>query len=342
MFLMKFIAHAIKFVLALEVVQALIKALTPERYYCWKTFCWLSIFSWLTAALATGLVSRVIYICGWSLFIASIDWAAREEKIPLRPWLTAALICIFVFDVITGQVPKQAIVFWPPVAAIVAALPSFFNKQLYLKLPSEKERQKLLVLVLSQVLLSCWLQFAILTQNLMANYPSLLAEDISESNFLVKFEGIIQAKPKGVDIINGLKDELNDELGKQPWSEVKAWFSTPRLPEAVQVMSDEVKEQVLPVVNNNLLGQEKSERDLWEIQADARQTAAGYNLKLKAVWNGPRSQTEEYYVEQSCSISPVLVYSPNKDSIKFSCQEMKIEGWPQKDPQKESFISQGD
>ena len=335
---MKFITRAIQFVFALEAVKALNKAVTPDRYYSWKTFCWLSIFSWLMAALATGLVNRVIYICGWSLFVASIDWAAREKKMPLRPWLTAALICTFVFDTLMGQVPKQAIVFWPPIAAIVAALPYFFDKKLYFKLPSAKQRQQLILLVLSQILIGCWLQFTILTQNMMVNYPSFLAEDISESNFLVKFEGIIPAKPKGVEIINGVKDQLKEDLGKQPWSGVKQWFSNVGLQENVQVMSEDVKEQLIPVVANKLLGQQKSEKDLWEIKADAKQTAAGYNLRLKAVWTGPRSRNEPYYVEQSCSISPVLVYSPNKDSIKFNCQEMKVAGWPQDEP----FISKGE
>lgn len=336
-----FITSVIRLFLGFKIVRILVQLLGPTRFYSWKTFFWLGIFSWLMSSLASGLVDRVIYVCGWIFFIAAIDWFAREDKIPLRPWLTSALICIFVFDLATAGIKREALVFWPTIAGVVAAIPYFIDNQLYPKLPSQVERQRLVVLVLSQILLSCWLQFFIITQNLMADYPSLLADNLERSSFLVKVDLGKPERPKGVDLINGIKEELIQDLGQEPWSEVKERLSQPGFPESLQVTSDKVKQKVLPNSTTNLLGKETSEASLWEVESDTKPVASGYNLRLKAKWKGPHFENTDYQVEQYCEIVPVLVYKSDKESIKINCNQMQVRGWPQEviDSKRKPFIS---
>lgn len=324
---MNILTKIIKFTILLELGKKFLRAIRPPRAYSWETFLGLGLFSWFMSSFATSLVQDITRIGGWLFFIAAIDWAARKYYLFLRPWLTGALICIFIFHISLDEVPQEAVVIWPPISALVAGLPKFFDRQLYLRLPPVKERQNLVVLLSSQIILSCWLQFAILTQNWLTEYPSLLAEDFDRSSFVRRLDWGKKIEPQGVNILNEFTEEVKQQLKEKSWSSVNNWFKGQEWQLQMQRISEEAKRSVFLSENQFLEGQESPESSWWQISYSSQPVVSGYKIKLLALWNGPRSSEQQYYVEKTCDVIPASFYEANKDAVEFHCEPVKIQGW---------------
>ncbi len=341
---MKLITKIINFILGLKISQVIVEALKPARPYSWKTMIGLGVFSWIVSLFAVGFPQEIISTCGWFFFIFGVSWAGRTNEITLSDWLIGALVCIFIFSIFTDSIPRQAIIFWPPISAIVAGLPYFIDKNLNLQIPPVEDRLTLVILFMSQILLSCWLQFGLLTQDWLAKYPSLLTEDFSRSTFVVRWDWRQPDKPKGAALLNLITQDLQDFFTEQSWSQVELWLLREDEQKQLDVIVDRAKQEILQLKSNEveedqiILGSSTWEGKLWKIESEVKPRVVGYSLDLKALWEGPRSRAGEYYIEKKCIISPSL---PTNDgtTISFKCNAPEVNGW-QNRRQKNSIITQ--
>ena len=162
-----------------------------------------------------------------------------------------------------------------------------------MQLPNPEKRQKMIVVFLSHVVISCWFQFYYVLQDWLQQYPSLLADDLRRSAFVVKLPASEPAISRGTLILNSLETKLSEELDNKPWSEIERWLQDRenKLKLAVQESQKELA---------NL-----EEDALWQFTSKVSSSESGYNLQLIAIWQGPRSQPEMFSIEKLCKINQV-------------------------------------
>lgn len=281
-----------------QFLESLRKFLTPPSAYSWQTLISLSFFSWLMSFLATELVQNFISCMGWIFLIFGVSWATTENPIkiwgiPIGPWITGALVCIFIFGVWTGEVPPAAWVSWPIISAILASLRDFITDELRFKVPPPVSRQKLVILFGCNLLVSCWIQFHFLIQDWLRQYPSLLADDLRGSTFITQLSPQSAQRTTGASVLDSMGTQLQAQLENQPWSNVERWLL--EIEKNLNVLKEKATTK-LP----------RLEEDIWwSYTYQILSQGSGYDLQLQAVWQGPRSQPQEYALRKSCQITQV-------------------------------------
>ncbi|NES72419.1 MAG: DUF5357 domain-containing protein, partial [Okeania sp. SIO2D1] len=139
--------------------------LTPESAYSWQIPILLSLFSWLMSLISTGFIRTLIATFGWLFLIIGVNWVTKKNSIPFGPWITGWLICVLLFGSFTGEIPPVAVVMWPLVSAGVVVFSKSLDQEINLHVPPPAARLELVILIGTQLLLSCWLQFYFVTQN---------------------------------------------------------------------------------------------------------------------------------------------------------------------------------
>jgi hypothetical protein len=278
--------------------------------FSWETLILLWLFSWYMAWLATGFVQNLLANLGWIFLIFGVYWATtstrlfwlfRNEKekkwgFALSPWITGAVVSAYLFRQFPGESSREALVAWPVISAIIAALPDFLDKDLRPKSPEPQKRQNLIILFGTQFLLSCWFQFGYLIQDWLVQYPSLLADDFNQSAFVVKLESPLSAPmPRGATILDAMEPKVRAQFDGKPWPEVERLLLEQQRTTLISTLAEGTKQQTSPV----------EEDSLWQVASDVSARSSGYNLELQAIWQGPRSETQEYLVTKSCQIIPV-------------------------------------
>ncbi|MEM9980743.1 MAG: DUF5357 family protein, partial [Cyanobacteria bacterium P01_D01_bin.2] len=129
--------------------------ITPPRYLSWQTLLLLSLFSWLMATLAevggaTPFTVTLLSTGSWLFLTVAVWWGLSLNPVMLgdisiSPWITAAVICVFVFNPWTTERLQLAMGFWPVIATLLVAIPHFFNWNLDWTLPPAPVRQDLIV-----------------------------------------------------------------------------------------------------------------------------------------------------------------------------------------------------
>jgi hypothetical protein len=276
--------------------KALRKDLAPSRAYSWKTFIYLSAFSWLMSLLATDLVHDIITHCGWIFLIIGVSWATTENPlkiwgIPIGPWITGALICMFLFGDWTGSIPPMALIVWPTLSSVIAVFPTFFDEKFRLKVPALQFRQRTVILIGSNMVISCWIQFYFMTQDWLEQYPTLLSDHFGKTTMVSQSEFQPTSTLRGTVVLEFMEPLIVQELENKPWSEVERWLLEPQ-PHIEAIRGEAVKK--VPLVEEDFW---------WRYTYNIGSINSGYNLQLRAVWQGPRSQTEPYYVEKNCQIT---------------------------------------
>ncbi|MEO1593092.1 MAG: DUF5357 family protein [Cyanobacteria bacterium J06632_22] len=292
--------------------------LTPPRYFAWQTILLLSLFSWLMAAIAEGTDAQIATVnvlstASWMFLTIALWWGLSLnpptifDQTPeifgftLGPWITGAVMCIFLFNPWTDDRLRLAVVSWPVLATLVAALPRFVNWKLELKLPKKEARQPLLLLLLVNLLLMSWLMFHFRVQDWLKTYPSLMAEDIDNSAFVFQVrEPDIQAS-QGIPLLNNAASLLKAELDNAPWPRVERWL----------LNLDEGMNRLASRVNINA----DDERTFWSLDAPAPAEANnGYQLRLRANWLGPTALSSGHFYEKVCTIVPRQANPPTDPS----------------------------
>lgn len=272
------------------------KLLLPPRAFSWETLVLLSLGSCFAAYISTGIVRTFISNCGWIFLIFGVCWGTAQKRlrignIYLSPWITGALVSTYIFGNISQ--PDLAVIFWPIISAVIATVPNYFGKGLKLQLPNPDKRQKMMVFFLSHVVISCWFQFYYILQDWLQEYPSLLADDLRRSAFLVKLPASEPVISRGTLILNSLETKLSEKLDNKPWSQIERWLQDREnnLKSAVQASKKELGEV--------------EEDAWWQFTSKLSSSESGYNLQLIAIWQGPRSKPEMFSIEKLCKINQV-------------------------------------
>ncbi len=177
----------------LEYLLKLQKPIMPESLASWKTFMVLKLFSLVLILVSEGINKEIL--AGLSLiFIAIGMWFFTKEKplkflgISVNSWAMSILICLLLLKLFPGEVTSWVWISCPQLAATIAAIPKFMESKNKFKIPAPEVRQKLVILFLSYLVLSCWLNFTFMIQEWLENDPSLMQQDFSKSSFVVKVE----------------------------------------------------------------------------------------------------------------------------------------------------------
>jgi len=275
--------------IALGFLQQIWSFFFSPRYYCWQTLIWLALFSTVISALATGFVRHLISTLGYAFLIVGLAWAGSEQGLVLTPWIVSAMLLHLLSGLLPAIAPSVGVVLWLPLAGAIASLPQFFDRHLTFHLPNAQQRQAFLILMGSQVLVACWLQFAIALNHWLARYPSLLADDFSRSFVVMRVESLQPESaraPRGELVLEVLRPLLEERIESQSWPLVRqslaaeTWNQT-ELPELRRRTLDRLAARP---------GQNLPENPLWQVTAQVEPREGGYRLAIAAEWQGPTSQ----------------------------------------------------
>ncbi|MBW4473088.1 MAG: DUF5357 domain-containing protein [Stenomitos rutilans HA7619-LM2] len=293
-----------------EIFKQLRKTLTPPKPDSWQTLLWISIFSWAMSLLPESLfIQGFIATCAWFFLIPGIHWFMHEEKfkvfdltinvkkgltvngIWLGPWVTGALVCMLLFSGFPENRLSTAFLLWPPLSAIIAALPKFIAMGPKYKIPDSAARQELVILLLTNLLFSCWFQLFFLTQSWLVDYPSLLSQDLSRSAFVVK---VASNRPssRGIVILDQAEIALKEQLDGRSWSQVERWLFD--LKPQMQQLEATVMSRLPPLKENGL----------WHLSGEVLPRTE-YQLQLMALWRGPSADGSGYYLMKPCQVTRI-------------------------------------
>ncbi|NEP60073.1 MAG: DUF5357 domain-containing protein [Symploca sp. SIO2G7] len=322
-----------------NLIQAAISIFIPSTPFSYQTLFLLSLFSYFMSQLADGIIRKLLLSLVGIFLILGVYWATtankelwiyRDQKskpkkdgLPLSPWITGAILCAYLFVtlpmLLLDRIPelggKAALVAWPIISVIIAAAPYFMKlekDELRAKAPSPRMRQNLVILFGFNILVSCWFQFYFLIQNWLTQYPSLLADNFTQSAFVINVAPTQLRQTRGVAILEAMELPLKEQLDGKLWSEVEKLLLPEERDKWLTTVAEEAKTKLSPV---------KEDR-LWTVKSNASSRDSGYNLELQAIWQGPHSQPETSYPEQkSCQITPVYPQTVATTSVK--CEPVK-------------------
>ena len=283
------------------------RIVVPPKAYSWQTLLYLSLFSLLMSSLSTGYIKDLIALCGWLFLIAGTAWYTTDSPLyvpgtnmPIGSLITGFLVSVFAFGQEKEMLTPRTIVFWPTISAIITAIPEFFEgtgTEAKTQIPKIEARQKIIVLLASCMVLSCWLQFCFVVDKWLNQYPSVQIDNVERSALVVKTGPAVKVLPKnGVVILKELEPLIDEQIAKRRWSEVEQWLLDAR------TGVDKLGKQV---IETNLAAYD--ERFLWHVEPRISNVKSGYKLDLLSIWRGPSANPNGYYLKKSCRIDPVAV-----------------------------------
>ncbi len=278
--------------------------LVPPKAYSWQTFLYLSVFSWFASSLAVGYVRDIISFFGWLFLIAGTSWYTTDDPLrvpgtfmPVGALVTGFLVSVFAFGQGEDVITPRTIVLWPTISALITTIPEFFEgsgTDMQTQIPKPEIRQKLIVMVASCMILSCWIQLYFVMDNWLREYPSLQADNFKQSTFVIKTESPGKIPTNGVVILNKLQPLVEEQVAGRPWSQVERWLIN---------ADQQVGNLGRRVIERNLAKYE--EKELWVVRPRVVNTKSGYTLDLLSIWTGPSSNPRGFYVKKSCRVEPV-------------------------------------
>lgn len=304
-----------------EIIQAIrdlidqaINFVRPPRAFAWQSSLWLSVFSSVMASLSQAdWLSNLLMDFAWLFLIVGVNWALlvhpiRIFGVHLGPWITGALVCLYVFDRPDGFRVQAALISWPLFAAAIAAVPVFLSKELRLQTPSPAGWQSLVLLILVNLLLSCWIQFAFRIQTWFDLYPTLSVADFSQSAFVIPVgtelsEDLSQGEPLLTEFSTVVAADLSD----QPWSATERWLFSVRNEDTKAKLAERTK------ANIDLA----AEAHFWQLDIQPQSSEAQstiYQVVLAATWVGPHAGQERPVYARSCRV----VQTTSSAGVNFS------------------------
>lgn len=275
--------------------------LTPPQYLSWQTLLLMSLFSWGMAAIAesseaTPSTVAIISTGSWLFLTIAIWWGLTDNPVrvgylSISPWITAAVICVFVFRPWMTDQLQVAIAAWPIVATIIVAIPSFCNWKLNWSIPKPDVRQELIVLLLINLLFSSWIMFYFRIQHWFNDYPSLIAENLDNSAFVYRFGNTANSDSQANTLLTSAADNLIKQLDDAPWPRVERWLLN---------LDNSINSVAEGIILNAI-----SESVFWSLDAPRPESVSnGYQVRLRANWLGPTAKENGYYIEKVCTILP--------------------------------------
>lgn len=278
------------------------KQLKPPMIFSAQTLVLLSLYSLSVGILTTGFTQRFIISCGWMFFIAGTAWLMNEnpirinDSILLNYWISGTIICLFVFGYILEQLQQLELwVILPLVVMLITAINDFTDSKLKFHIPNVATRQKLVTLLAVHLLISCWLQFFFVANNLLNDYSTLIGENFNNSAFVIKLPLLPSPPAKGELILSSVLAPVKVKLNNRPWSEIAGLIQLPDHDSWIRDIHKAVLTRLSP-------GKEKS---LWNIDTDVTSEDWGYKLELSSIWTGPTSHGQGIKFSSECEIKRV-------------------------------------
>ncbi len=286
-----------------QTVTEIYTLLLPPQYFSWQMVLYLSLFSWGMSLLgrllgAHALTVGLLAAGGWIFLALGLGWGIQANQIKpfglnLAPWVAGGILCMFVFGAWGGAWLEPALISWPLVSFLVAAVPHLVSWDLHWKSPAPPVRQQLVLLCLLSLLLSTWLQFYFRLQAWVEAYPSLVADPLDQSNFVYRIPGQELPLSTGVAHLTQAETLVRSQLEDQPWPSVERWL-----------LNKQGQRQALQAQLQNRPSPSPEDR-LWDLDLEVSNQANGYRLDLWAVWTGPSASEASYYLEKSCQLQPI-------------------------------------
>lgn len=289
-----------------DIYASLKKVLSPSKWDSWQVLIWISVFSWAMSLLPEArILHAFIASVGWLFLIPGVHWFLHEEKLKLAsgtelnikkgltlgsvfigPWITGALVCIFLFGGLAEGVTDVGWVCWPPISAAIAVAPKFIQMGPKYGIPAKADdRQDIILTILMNLILSCWIQLYFSTQYWLAQYPSLLATDLSKSAFVIQLNSSSRISSRGETILQQACNTIETELRGQSWSRVERWLLD--LDQQLLTLQSDIIDSLSDLEENQF----------WRLQGRAV-PGTEYAIKLFALWNGPTVDGKGYYLTQ--------------------------------------------
>ncbi len=312
-----------------ELFKPILDLLVPKKAYAWQTLIYLSLFSFITSQFATGSIQYLIEYCGWFFLIAGTAWSTTDQpatipatNMPIGALITGAFVSVFLFSrFINGTeevIQPISIVVWPTLAAIITAIPEFFEgsgTDVKRQLPKLLIRQRIIMLLAICMMISCWIQFYYVIDGWLDKYPTLKTEieNFGGSKLILRRretpelnnQNLGQRKTKlilpenGIQLLNKLTPKIMQQLDEQSWGDVERWLldsvNKNKKDRPIGKLSQIVKEEVLKL---------SPEKRFWSIEPRVSNTKTGYKIDLIATWKAPTFMADKYYLQRSCEITP--------------------------------------
>ena len=305
-FFFRLLAIQIVFKELWKLFREVFNVLFPKKWDSAKTLIVISIVSTFISLFVGPTAQNIIAFVAWIYLIAGIHWVMYEEKflkdvltissVHIGPWITAALICYFLFATPTN-IPAIAYVVWPLIAAVLAGLPKFIGSDSANKTPKwvipqkAADRHYLVNMGLMNLILTCWIQLYFSTQTWLAQYPSLITDDFSNSSFVLNTQPANSTTARGTTILNETSQNLEQTLAGQSWSTVEQWLLN--FQQQMIGLEETIISRLPPLPENSY----------WTIRGKI--LPGEYNVQLFAIWQGPASDPAGYYFTTTCRISQV-------------------------------------
>ena len=274
--------------------------------FSWQVALLLSLFSWFTFLLIRDPgIKQFVSLVGWFFLIVGVDWWLLKEEFTLPgiglkfrygAWITGALaVCALWSNGWLIQDSETALTTWPLLSVIFATLPRFLRPEFKIQSPSSETRRDLVIVILLGILLSCWLRFHFLLQHYLHNYPSIAADNISHSAFVVRLNPHSVPSTSGVKILNAAEATVRNELAKRSWNDGQRWLVD------ISTQAPLLKSQ--SIITAYQEAPELREQDLWEFKTQYSRSIPTNRLQLETTWTGASSQGEGYSLRKVCDIS---------------------------------------
>jgi hypothetical protein len=276
---------------------------TPQKLYSWQTAIALCLLAWLLALITTQPIQFLLVKMGWIFLIIGVGWMTTENPVQvwglsLSPWITGLLVCIFLFvsDWRSG-VPRIAFILWPVTSALIAAFPSTFSPELGFRIPPVSVRPRLLIVLLSNFLVLCWILFYFQIQDWLETYPELRQESFKKSGFVVAIGRPDMAASRGIQVTNLMAEEVILRANGNTRSEVERWlFDLQNQKDAPNQFRAKVMERLIALDQSR-----QSDEAFWQLEIVIAEPE--YQMILGARWMGPSASKGKYMVQQACQIS---------------------------------------
>ncbi|NEQ98462.1 MAG: DUF5357 domain-containing protein [Cyanothece sp. SIO2G6] len=236
--------------------------LNPNQPLSWKTLLSLCIFSWLMAFITSdaqwisalagnpeegnttpsflwlqmSFMRWLLFTSGWVFLCLSMAWMLAKSTVTLpglglkfypAAWVVGLLSSTYIFLLGTEEVRMGAIVAWPLISATYTLFPKLITSKGKFTSPNPATRQQFVMLLFASTTVSCWLQFCILMQGWLQEYPSLMISPLEQSTFVT---------PLGTDptVSKIAQETLDQTVQLLPQAQVQTWIrNVGRVSEAV-------------------------------------------------------------------------------------------------------------
>jgi Family of unknown function (DUF5357) len=302
------------------------KRMVPPKVVHWKTPLLISIFLGLlsVAAVTDESTRKTIADLSWLFFTISMGGLTCQQPFviygtSISPWVTSVLIGLWLLIRLPPDMKQIAWIAGPIIAIVIAAIIEIWKSESKWERVRSLVRQRFLIFTLTHVLISCWFAFHFLIQGWMQQYPSVLSQNLKQSDYVVTFQQPTIMRSRGVVILNEMEKYIKQEARTKPWRQIE------------QMLIDIDNERLF--VNKEVFKMKKIKtvpEDLrWDVKTSIVQGESRYQLDMQVTWLGLVFNPEIYSFSKSCEVIKVgNAATIDCGAIKRSKPGLKKDGTP--------------